>query len=305
MRTETATRATRISSPKMRAQAESRSKIAPLIVDGISPGKHTVITPKYFAQLDVDPHYQRGKTSMVGDLVRTLQAGGLVMDPVSLCRRPWDTDTKKLWIVDGHQRVCAFQQMNMAFEALVYESDSLEAEMRFFQALNLRRAVAADLLVKSWTGPAGIMLREINADASHPLHERIHMQQGRINRTMVGATVLARGLVIAATGVSSMTRGGAQALLARLDTCLKHKEARERCLAFAQLLPAVFTELTPNLFSTVTLAMVAHERWQGSVYMPKRGTLERLRKFNWHGAVPQVQIYYPTMVGMVKKIWKE
>src|SRR5262245_10461772 len=84
------------SSEAVRKAVDARRMVMPLTVQGISPGTLHKITPAEFSDLDVDPSYQRGETTMVNHLITAIQAGGLVLDPVTLCRRTsWGKEKKK------------------------------------------------------------------------------------------------------------------------------------------------------------------------------------------------------------------
>lgn len=299
---ETVRRSTRVLSAPVRAAAEARTNRAPLVVQGISLGRLITIKPSAFDRLDVDPSYQRGETGMVGDLIRVLQAGGQVLDPVSLCRRPWQ-DPDKMWIVDGYQRVCAFQQLQVPFQAILYDSDSLDAEKKFFVSLNSRKAVSADLIVKSWVGPSGAMIRAADANPAHPLCGRIHMQQGT-NRAKIGGTILARGMLAAATGLEP--NGSAQRVLARLDHAISEKAANKaRAEHFMRLFPAVLTDKVPSVFVVIALAHVAYDRWKIEIAPPKTSVIEKLRVIRWDQEVPALtKKYQPVLAELVKRAWR-
>lgn len=299
---EPARRSTRVSSDSVRGAAEARAVRAPLVVQGISLGRLITVRPNQFSKLDVDPSYQRGETAMVADLIRVLQAGGQVLDPVSLCRRTWG-DTDKMWIVDGYQRVCAFQQLQTAFQAILYDSDSLDAEKKFFVSLNSRKAVSADLIVKSWVGASGDLIRAANDNPSHPIFGLVHMQQGS-NRAKIGGTVLARGLLAAATGMEPS--GPAQKVLARLDHALADRGNRARAEHMLRMIPMVFTEKSPSVFVVTALAHVAFDRWKGGdVFMPKTSVLDRIRVIRWDQEVPALtKKYQPVLAELVKRAWR-
>lgn len=296
---------TRAESANVAAAADSRRTRTLLAVKGISPGKFTTIRPDDFGHLDVDPAYQRGETTEVNEIIAALQSGGAVLDPVTLCQRTaWGKDKAKMWVVDGHQRVCAFQQLSMPFTAMIHESASLDAEKNFFLALNARRTVGSDVIVKSWTGPGGRIIQEAAAHASHPLYERINFSQGS-NEARIGATVLARGALCAATGLHS--GGSTQQVLSRLDVALGPVEKRRRAEAYMILVGEIFTKGSMNILIATTLGLTAYARWEGEEpRMPTRHMIDRLRKVNWRQEVPALSIKFrPVLREIIDKIWKE
>jgi hypothetical protein len=293
---------TRVLSNKVRAAAEARSFRAPLIVRGISPGRLVTITPSRFGKLDVDPAYQRGETAMVGEIVRVVQAGGQVLDPVTICTRPWSDDPSTLWVVDGHQRVCAFQQLSIPFQAMIHESESLDAEKLFFVSLNTRKAVSADLILKSWTGASGTLIRAANENPDHSLFGRVHMQQGA-NKSRIGGLVLARTLLAASTGREP--NGPASAILARLDNALQDRASRARAEHMMRLLPLIFTNSPPGIIVSIALGHVAYERWTVSIGLPKLSIIEKLRSTKWEDEVPAMtKKFRPVLSEIIKRTWR-
>lgn len=297
-------RDTRVLSEAVRRAAEARAVRAPLIVTGISNGMLRNITPDRFHQLDVDPNYQRGETSMVDEIVRALQAGGTVLDPVTLCRRPWDGKQDKLWIVDGHQRVCAFQQLGMPFMAVVHDSQSLDAEKKFFLALNSRRAISADVIVRSWTGPSASKLLKAEHDQSHPLFGRVKTSQGS-STARIGATMLARGMLAACTGLDPV--GSAQRVLGRLDTAMKEPARVEMVERYLTLVGEVFHTQPQNAkgIVVVALGLVCWERWSQGADYPVKETILQLRAINWENEFPAwVKKFEPKAKEIMRRVWK-
>lgn len=293
-------RATRATSEAVRQVSERRSLRAPLVIKGISPGKLVTITPSMFGKLDVDPGYQRGKTTMVGKIVRALQAGGLVLDPVTLCIRKGDKNGT-LWIVDGFQRTCAHQQLNLPFQAMVHESEDMEAERHFFLALNERRNVSANVTVKAWNGPVGELLRKAEEDFQHPLYRRINFAQCS-NEARIAAASLVRAL-FSVIGIDSGA-GNTSYILARLDTAMKDRLERARIEHFLRLAGKVWAKGSPKLIVLRSLASVARERWFEEVDLPSPRVIERLQAKNWAADVPLVEKYRTVLLEQIRKIWK-
>jgi hypothetical protein len=238
---------TRALSEKVRIASEARAMNAPLVVAGIGAGKLQTI------RLDVDPRYQRGQTSMVRELVRVIQAGGKILDPVTLCRRPWENGGQQLWIIDGHQRVCAFQELTLPFEAMIHDSESVEAEKAFFLSLNQRRSVSGDTIVKSWTGPSSKMLGAVHDDPAHPLYQRVHFGQGAA-RTLLGAATIIRGAASAATGIAHS--GSIQKQLAKLDFAVTENEERRYLVEqyFRREVPSLTSKFYPTMTAMIQKA---------------------------------------------------
>ena len=288
---------TRLANETVRAGHEKRSRYKPVIVDGIGKGSLITVTPSMFKLLDVDPSYQRGKTTMVNEIIRVLQAGGKVFDPVTLCER---RGSDKLWIVDGYQRVCAFQEMHLPFEAMVHKSDSAECEHDFFIALNSRKAVHANVVVKAWNGPSGALLRKVNEAIEHPLYERLNFSQGS-NVSRIGASIIARSLLILC---GSERSGHIRVLLSSIDVSMSKAIVRARIEHFLRLIGRMCEKgALPDIVMRA-LAMTAVERWEDDVQMPKNKVIERLKAKNWSAEFPLNTKYLPVIVNAIKKIWK-
>lgn len=294
--------ATRATSPAVAAQAEKRAVIKPVIVKGISPGELVTITPSMFKYLDVDPAYQRGETLMVNKIIRVLQAGGEVLDPVTLCKRK-DTG-EKLWIVDGHQRTCAFQEVGVSFKAMLHKSESAEAEHQLFLALNARKGVHPNVIVKAWTGPSAALIMKANETMEHPLYDRVNFQQSTSPRQL-DASVLAMCLNFAMG--NSRRSGGIQEHLSRADLALggQHSMNRARAEFFLRLVGKVVPKGKPPAMFLRGLGEVASERWAKEVYMPPSKVLIKLSEKNWAAEVPMLHKYNTILLEQIRKIWKE
>jgi hypothetical protein len=297
--------ATKRSPAERKAIDARRMGGTPIVVTGISPAKRISVTPSMFRRLDVDPAYQRGRTDMINKIVSALQEGGLVPDPVTIVSRPWSADPSKLWIVDGWQRVCAFQAMNLAFDANLHESESLEAERRLFIALNYKKGVSSNVTVKAWDGPSAIMLRAVNNDPGHPLYQRINFEQntnscrleaGAVVRAMCGAT-------------SGLMRGGETAyILRRIDASFeKETGAKERARLFLRLIAAIFPRGRAPSMPMGSLALAAYQRWKsGTPALPSEATIKRLARVNWGAEIPAFNEKYRVLLfAVIDRIWKK
>lgn len=290
-------------SEAVRIKAELSRKYNPVAVRGITPGKLVTIPVEDFVHLDVDPTYQRGETQMVGQIVSAIQAGGLVLDPVTLVARPWaKNDAEKKWIIDGYQRVCAFQQLGRPFQAMLHESESIEAEKQFFLSLNTRHAVHSNIIVKSWTGPGAEAIAKANASPSHALYERVNYVQNT-NASRIPASVLVRGALIAATG--KMTGGAIQKVLSRLDVAMGPPERRHLATKFLQLAGEICPKGTTNSFVLEVLGLAAWDRWSRGGDYPSVSVITRLAKVNWKMEIPAFsEKFRPVATAIIDKIWK-
>lgn len=300
-------RNTRVTSEKVREQHERSAKYAPLVVNGISDGKFTRIEPGgQMDKLDIDPTYQRGETNMIGVIVRAVQLGGAVLDPITVCKRPWDTlHPNKLWIVDGHQRVCALQQLKKSIPAMIHESVSVEAERQFFLALNAKRTQSANVIVHAWAGLSGEMLRNANVDMSHPLCGRLCFTQGGARGRLISPMQIVAGAWRAAVGGASTPQSFK--MLAMLDNAMRDSTQRARVEHYLRLIGLVFP--VGGLGRPVALAfgVVCFNRWKtpSSIDLPRLAILEKLAAVKWSEVVPTAsEKYVPVYVETVNRYWK-
>jgi len=254
-------------------------------------------------QLDIDPSYQRGKTTEVAHLIRALQAGGAVLDPVTLCRRKWgDAPAEKLWIIDGHQRVLAFRALAKTFIAMVHDSASLEAEKGFFAAMNTRRNLTGDVVVKAWDGESSSLISRTQNEG-HPLNG--HVAFDKRARDQMSAAALVRGSLTAAEGL--MSNGGVQIVLRRLDAALKDASNRARAEHYLRLVGYIYPDgRAPASLVLIAIASVANAHWaDGDFDMPTPAKLARLRDIQWDSEVPSItQKFFPVMLNIIRKIWR-
>ena len=54
---------------------------------------------------------------------------------------------------------------------MIHESESLQAEKNFFLALNARKGISADVIVKSWTGPGAALVIDAAHNSAHPIFD--------------------------------------------------------------------------------------------------------------------------------------
>lgn len=290
---------TRAKSAAVRELSEKRATHKPVVVEGIGEGKLITVTPAMFKLLDVDPLYQRGETKMVGQIVRALQAGGKVIDPVTLCKRKGG---ETLWIVDGHQRTCAFQDLGLPFQAMLHDSDGVEAEKSLFIALNSRRALSANVIVKAWTGPIGTMLRKATESAEHPLYGRVNFTQASSD-SKIAAASLVRGM-LSSIGVDR-TGGRVEVNLSRLDMAISKPTNKAKVEQFLRVVGRACPQGIMPALVLRALGSVAHERWEDDIVIPSNKIVERLRTKQWAAEVVLVEKYLPVLLNTVRKVWKE
>lgn len=298
-----ARKGTRVLSTAVRDSADRRRKSEAVVLKGISPGRLITIEPHQFGWLDVDPTYQRGETTMVGEIIRVIQAGGKILDPITVCRRPWSDDLKKLWIVDGYQRTCAMQQLKVPILAMVHDSESIDDEKVFFLTLNTRKAIAPDVVAKGWVGPAGDLLRRVSTESVHPLCGRINFAQSG-GRGKIGARSLTNAAYTAGTG--SILAGSPTKIMGYLDFALRDRMNRARIEHYLNLIGYVFPNSSASLPILRAYALVAHPRWKIDIALPKRSVLDRLAAINWKNEVPViVEKFRPMYLEHIQRIWKE
>lgn len=296
--------ATARTSKAVKDAADKKLLTKPILVKGIGPGKLIIVTTSMFKHLDIDPFYQRGETLMINKIGRALDAGGLVLDPATLCKRKDTGDT--LWIVDGHQRICAFIERKMPFSAIVHESEGKEAEADFFVALNSKNNVSPNVLVKASNTRTAKMIMSACESLEHPLNQRINFEQFGNDRRYE-ASLLARSLAMALGVHTSMPTPD---LLSRLDAeVTRNPTQKVRAEQYLRLIGHIsvqddgFKHL-PHLVLRA-IGAVARKRWERSVKMPNKGVINRLRKKDWASSVVLVSKYFPILVAEVEKIWRE
>lgn len=189
-------------------------RFQPMVCTGFNFVEQLFVTPTTYGHIDVDPAYQRGQTGMVTKIELALRAGGTMPGLPTLARRPWSKEDKqKLYIVDGHQRISAAMRVGLSFMALVFESESLDAEKTAFVVLQDRKGLSPSLIVKDWTGPCRAVLETA---FSGPLKQCVSFAG---TRGKVQASVFAKGLAAAFCGGTQpgSAGGSIHGYLNRLD----------------------------------------------------------------------------------------
>jgi hypothetical protein len=278
-------RATLANSDGQRRRIESIRQWKPIVVTGISFKERRLITPQNYGCLDVDPEYQRGETTSIPGIVAALQAGGTIPGTPYLAERAWGPQDGKLWVMDGQQRICALQQLNMAFYAEVYVSESLESERMFFIAANAQTKLNSDTIVKAYDGPVAVLLKCLNERPDSGLGGRIEFD-GRGGKRLSASTLVG--------GIERMLSGGKRGsmridrVLSRTDGLLATNEQKLCATTFCKLVAAAFDGHAPRLL-VLALAEVAADRWIGKgkrPELPSASDMKRLRAVNWKHELP-------------------
>lgn len=293
-------------SEKVRAAGAARVKSRPTIVLERMPSRQALVLTGD-KHLLVDPRVQRVDivTTMVQELSTVLLANGTILDPVKIAERPDGI----LSIVDGQQRYWAFVNCKIEkFPAIIYKTDGdIDTERKMFQIFNRHIVVNANTITKSWPGPVGEAIRQLESHASSPLHGMIGL--GNPGRRPLEASILAKGLLCAVTGV---TWGGAiERVLTRIDTELvQSSSAKARIAAYAKLMADIFVRVKgerPRVRTLMAQAIgvVAHRRWaSGTLSQPAPRVLSTLRRVRWDKVAPSwANKYLVNYVDRVERIW--
>lgn len=297
--------ATRANNDSQRQKAEATRRWHPVIVTGISPKDRRLITPASYPLLDVDPAYQRGETNSIAGIVAALQAGGSIPDMPDLAERAWGPRDGKLWVMDGQQRICALQQLNQSFYANIHVSESLDAERKFFLAMNFRRALNANTIVKAYNGPVTGLLKALNERAETGITGRIEFDKSGGDK--LSASVMVFGIERLLSG--SRAAGKVDKILSRTDGLLASNEEKLMATTFCKLVGAVFAKTYAPKLPVMALAEIARERWKAkgaTLALPPNGALKRLQGINWKTALPGNGASYQDYANaIVSKHWKK
>lgn len=287
-----------------RARVESVRKWKPVIVSGCSFKERRLITPQSYNILDVDPAYQRGQTNEVSGIVAALQAGGTIPDTPDLALRAWGPQDGKLWIMDGLQRICALQQLNMSFYVNVHLTESLQSERSFFLAMNSRKALNSNTKVKAYNGPVAALLKYLNAREDSGVSGRIEFDASGGER--ISAAVMVSGIERLLSG--SRSAGNIDKVLSRTDGLLASNEEKFYATQFCRVVGAAFEKGYAPRLPVLALAEIAREKWKASgakPTFPKPADIKRLRAINWKTAVPGGGAGWQDLANaLVRKAWR-
>ena len=279
-----------------------------LVVEGISAPEVRFIQPDEFGLLEIDPFYQRVNiTGLINDIIHVLKAGGRVYDPVTLCKRDGE---ETMYIVDGQQRFWAHEACGLPLPAMIYHSTGRVAEALLYQAMNTRRALTANNMVKSHQGPGAELLRQVAQDEHHLLFNKVHF--GEKGKRPYQAYQLIRGMLSVSRDV--LPTGAVHDVCARLDHAISNDAmAATRCAAYLRMVPRTFPPaIPPKMLAVVALARVAERRWRGKKVtdhinlLPAQAVMERIRKLNWSQLILSVSMtHVSVVVEAIEKKWPE
>jgi len=284
-----------------RAVYEVRRVREALVVEGIGqPADTRTIQPHEFGSLRVDDTtYQRMRTSLVNELIYVIKNGGRIFGRVAIAKRP----DGSLWIVDGLQRFMAALECGVSIPADLYTSEGPQAEALLYQALNNRRNLAADNIVKSHQGPGAHMLMERVRTEGDPYYGNVSLGVGK---RPYSAFILIKAMLAATTGL--LPNGKAGQVCSRLDFALRNDPtAKARAEAILRLIPLVFPAIHPmKLLPAVALGLVAANRWQKVVVFPGPKTYEGLKRINWDTLFETASArFLPSVKAAIEKRWRE
>lgn len=295
-------RATIANNEAQRERVEKVRKWRPVIVTGVAFKERRLITPQSYGALDVDPLYQRGETKEIPGIVAALLAGGTIPDTPDVALRAWGPQDGKLWVMDGQQRICALQQLNMPFYVNVHVSDSLDSERKFFLAMNARQALNSNVKVKAYNGPVAQLLKALNSKADSGLTGRIEFDHSGGDK--LGAAIMVIGIERLLSG--SRSPSAIDKVLSRTDGLLATNADKLTATTFCKLVGVVFAESYARVLPVLALAEVARKKWSGGdLQMPTKGSLARLRAINWKTALPGSGTgYIDYAAAIVGKAWR-
>lgn len=291
---------------RMAATVARNRSWTPLCSTGFHFVANLIIQPHEYGKLDVDPIYQRGRTTSVPEILAALQSGGKVTDPVCLAQRPWQPESKgKYFIVDGFQRACALQECNMPIEAKLYSSDSIEDECIEFIIRNNRRLLTNNIQVKAWRGPVNDLLTCLNGKKDCPAWGRLDFMHSGGDK--LSSATLARGIDRLLNG--ARVNMDIRKILSRCDNALTTNSAKVKATYYVYLIATIFPKYA-RLLPSMAFAEVARKRWEkfdGPVPpFPSKGAITRLSKINWATALPgESGSYQDYANSIIERYWKE
>jgi hypothetical protein len=282
-----------------------------LLVVGVTRPEYREIMPADFGRLEL-PDYQRGiQPDEVNELLRVLEAGGSIPDPITLSRRKWHDPANKpdrFYIVDGQQRVLAHIEAGKTIKAMVYDCASLEAERQLFVVMNTKRVVSANNIIAAASNKAAVLLREADTDPSHPCFGRIMLKAGPGTATRnMGASILLRGLAMAMSTAHTARGLTAQKLLPVLDAIFDREKADTYLRLLAEVTP-IGDEHRLRLLTALALGKVYAEKatQYGRIVVPSRASVVAMRRANWEKitAGTWTRRYMPMVLEAIRERWK-
>jgi hypothetical protein len=298
----------------MKATEAKRSSV--LTIEGMHfVGFETLNLSRDFDRIEIDPRYQRKVVAnVVNPFSMALKKGGSSLAPIVLVRRSFKDEYTKpgmLYLLDGQQRVLAHLSAEVdKIQAVIYRSDSIDAEMRAFSILNTTPVkVGGNQIVRAMGGPACDFIRECDEDPEHPFYGRaLWAGSGRVSATAnIGALMTLKGMAMAVGVVKGSGKGLTPAyLVPKLDANFNRSKADAflRVLARSVKIEAKYAA---NFLFVLGLGQVCAERWQdGRIVVPTHAQCSRLARVDWQavgrGSVSLGML--PVICERIKRTWK-
>lgn len=281
-------------------------RIAPLVVTGVTYIENRVFKANELDLLNIDTEYQRHEIrAHVNNLIATIEAGGLIPDPISVARRK----DGSFWIVDGQQRYWAHWHCEKPIRAEVYAVDDINGERQLFSVLNSQVRPNVNIRAMAWAGSGGGTLRWMNQSDASPLRGEL---QGRKYR----AGVIARGLLAALGGGPE---GGATAsnkiekVMQTLDHAVERSPTRVLKVAeqYSLVLRDLFDEHSRPVrtVQAISIGLLCYAHWKdvplrNAWERPTGRSLNNIRRLNWDNAAPSNALRWaPAIAGELLRRW--
>jgi hypothetical protein len=279
-----------------------------LTIKGVTNPRYREFHPADHGSLEI-PDYQRPiQPSMVNDILRALQAGGIVVDPITVSRRTWSgARPGKYYIVDGQQRALAHIEAGKTIKAVMYDVESQDAERQLFVVLNTQKTVNANNIVGASGSKIAIKLREFDTNPKHPLFNRVYYSQGTARGMHnMAASVLLRGLSVALGLSARHSSLPVQKLMPALDAAYNEDKVDTYFSLLAQITPAGKYGL--RLLVAIAMGKVFAEKAEqyGHIVVPSNASMQSLKRVNWEKATmgSWALKFLPMIVDQIRDRWK-
>lgn len=276
MTTKTDGRSTPDALKKKRLDGIARTTEA-IVIQGVKIGKVVEVHYNDLDKLGIDERYQRAEVRpMVNQIVRALKQGGQIADHIHVAVRK----DGSWWIVDGQQRwnAAILAEYN-GLRAQLYHVPDIDTEKKLFVVFNSRARVHPNVIIKSWAGPGGELIRWLNGDEQSPLRGAIGFTPGN---HATPATTMCRALVN--TLGCGRTSGSVERYLRMLDIVVKKNPGRAQTVAkgTAILLKQFFNGHRMIASQVMPITAAAGEKWRnGPCKLPTKGDISRIQKIDW------------------------
>jgi hypothetical protein len=158
-----------------------------------------------------------------------------------------------------------------------------ETEKQLFLVFNSRAKVQPNVIVKSWVGPGGDLLRWLNDAEQSPLRGSIGFGPGA---WAYPASVVARCVFMSLNGGARSNSAGVEKLMRALDNAVGRmgiNEAKARALDYVALLRQFIGDRNRcHATGAMALAQASYKRWRSGIRkLPTRGELRRIQNIEW------------------------